>query len=231
MRLRALLLAALLVASARAQKPAPEPPPVPPTQLGVETLANSPTVVVARVIAVRPAGVGGELIRVRVLERMRGDASLRDAEVTLLAPAGSLSFGDEDLLFLRPFRSGDRLELVQLVSAHEPHYDERLSVVRRTIWLLEVHDPERRTDATLDLLIELLASDKDWTRGYALEELRWMAQQERPLFTPERIARLKAAGRVSPRSDVRTGVDSVTSLLTSPPARVPDEPATEHSRP
>src|SRR5262249_46752803 len=120
-RLRAALLVALLAASAGAQKPPPEPPPVPPTQLGIETPANSPTVVVARVISVRPAGVGGDLVRVRVLERMRGDESLRDAEVTVLSPAGALSFGDEDLLFLRPFRGGDRLELVQVLSAHEPH--------------------------------------------------------------------------------------------------------------
>jgi hypothetical protein len=165
-----------------------------------------------------------------VLERMRGDVA-RDAELSVLAPEATLVFGDENLLFLRPWRGGERLEVVQALSSHEPHYDERLSVVRRTIWLLEVRDPQRRIDATLDMLVELLASDKDWTRGYALGELRWMAQQVRWVFTDDRIVRLRAAGRTSPRDDVRTGVESVASLLTSRPARVPDDGATEHSRP
>lgn len=247
MSLRALLVAGTLCALLRGQsgpvqpaqpQPVPTPaaqkalpPGMPPTQLGVETLAESPVVVVARVVHVRQAGVGGELIRLRVLERMRGDAALRDAEVSMLAPAGSLPFGSEQLLFLRPFRGGERMEMVQCLSASEPHYDERLVVVRRTIWLLEVRETERRVDATLDLLIELLGSEKEWTRGYALGELRWMAQQARALFTPERIARLRAAGRVSPRADVRTGVDSVASLLTSAPSRVPSAPDAEHSRP
>jgi hypothetical protein len=228
---RALAVALLLAAAARAQAPPRDLPAVPPTQFGLQTLAVSPVVVVARVIAVRDAGPGSELVKVRVLERMRGKDIARDTELSLLAPQGALRFGEENLLFLRPWRSGERYEMVQRVGAHEPHYDQRLAVVRRSVWLIEERDGVRRTDATLDLLLELLGSEKEWTRGYALAELRWMAREQRWVFTPERSARLRAAGRVSPRDDVRSGVDSVAALLSSPVPRGPRDAATEQSRP
>lgn len=228
----AVLLALLLLARpAGAQATAAALPALPPTRLGLETLAHSPVVAVTVVIAVRPSGPGTDLVRVRLVERMRGAGLAAGDELSLLVPQGSLRFGSEDLLFLRPWRDGGRHELVQRVSASAPHWEERLSIVRRTLWLLEVSDPQRRVDATLDLLLELLASEREWTRGYALAELRWMAGAQRALFTPERIARVRAAGRVSRLADVRAGVDSVTSLLTSPPARAPSADGTEHPRP
>ena len=230
---RACLTVLLLTVAAAAQAGAPPPalPPVPPTQLGLQVLVNAPVVVVARTIEVRGAGPGSELLKVRVLERMRGLGLVRDSELSVLAPQGVLRFGEENLLCLRPWRSGERYEIVQRVGADEAHYDERLAVVRRTIWLLEERDPVRRVDATLDLLLELLGTDKDWSRGYALAELRWMAREQRWFFTPERTARLRAAGRVSPRDDVRSGVDSVAALLRSPVPSGPKAAATEQSRP
>jgi hypothetical protein len=229
---RALAALLLLRVLGAAQVPAPDAlPAMPPTRLGLETLAHSPVVAVTVVIAVRPSGPGTDLVRVRVVERMRGAGLAAGDELSLLVSQGSLRFGSEDLLFLRPWRDGGRHELVQRVAASVPHWEERLSIVRRTLWLLEVPDPQRRVDATLDLLLELLSSEREWSRGYALAELRWMAGAQRALFTPERVARLRAAGRVSRLPDVRAGVDSVTSLLTSPPARAPSADGTEHSRP
>ncbi len=231
--MRALAAVLLLGVVAVAQAPAAprELPAMPPTQLGLQTLAHSPIVAVTVVIAVRPSGPGTDLVRVRLVERMRGAGLSAGDELSLLAPQGALRFGSEDLLFLRPWRDGERHELVQRVAGDAPHWPQRLSIVRRTLWLLEVADAQRRVDATLDLLLELLASDHEWTRGYALAELRWMAAEQRWIFTPERGARLRAAGRVSRRADVRAGVDSVSSLLTSSPARAPSADDTEHSRP
>jgi len=230
---RALVAVLALAVAASAQDGAPPPalPPMPPTQFGLQVLDASPVVIVARTVDVRGIGPGTELLKVRVLERMRGLGIERDAELSVLAPQGLLRFGEENLLCLRPWRGGERYEIVQRVGADEAHYDERLSVVRHTIWLLEERDPVRRTDATLDFLLELLGADKDWSRGYALAELRWMAREQRWFFTPERTARLRAAGRVSPRDDVRSGVDSVAALLRSPVPRGPKAAATEQSRP
>jgi hypothetical protein len=222
----------LLAGAALAQGDVPRDlPAVPPTQLGLQTLAHSPVVVVARSIAVRPAAQGTDLVTLRVLERMRGDDVPREGELRVLAPQGVMRFGSEDLLFLRPWRGGERLEIVQRVASVEPHFEERLSVVRRTLWLLEERDPQRRADATLDLLVELLASPREWTRGYALAELRWMAQEQRWVFTPGRAARLSAAGRVSPHADVRAGVDSVAAALAPPGSGAPPASRTEQSRP
>ncbi|HEX5009026.1 MAG TPA: hypothetical protein VFY71_01400 [Planctomycetota bacterium] len=225
------MLGLALGAAAQDGAPPAALPPVPPTQFGLQVLVNSPVVVVARTVEVRGVGPATELLKVRVLERMRGLSIERDAELPVLAPRGLLRFGEENLLCLRPWRGGERYEIVQRVGADEAHYDERLSVVRRSIWLLEERDPMRRTDATLDFLLELLGTDKDWSRGYGLAELRWMAREQRWVFTAERTARLRAAGRASPRDDVRSGVDSVAALLRSPVPSGPQAAATEQSRP
>lgn len=227
---RALAALLLLPGLAMAQGPPPGAG-MPPTQLGQETLARSPVVAVTRVISVRPGGPGAELVRVRLVERMRGDGLAAGDELALLVPAGTLRFGSEDLLFLRPWRDGGRHELVQRVSAAEPHYEERLAVVRRSMWLIDAPDAQRRADATLDLLLELLAAPREWTRGYAAAELRWMARERRELFTPERLVRLRAAGRVSRHADARAAVDSVASLLSSPDPVAPGPAAPESSRP
>lgn|GEM_PF-1773507 len=229
---RSLALTGLLATAAAAQTGSPANlPAVPPTQLGLQTLAGSPVVVVARCIAVREAAHGTDVVKVRILERMRGEGVPRDAELLLLAPQGTLRFGSEDLLFLRPWRGGERFEIVQRVASVVPHFEERLSVVRRSVWLLEERDVQRRADATLDLLLELLGSAHEWTRGYALAELRWMALEQRWVFTPERLARLTTVARASPRAEVRAGVDSVAAALASPVGRAPQGATTEHSRP
>lgn len=227
---RALLVLALLLRLAAAQA-VPADPALPPTQLGQETLARSPVVAVTRVISVRPGGPGTDLVRVRLLERVRGAGLAAGDELALLVPQGTLRFGSEDLLFLRPWREGGRYELAQRVSAGEPHYEERLAVVRRTVWLVDAPDAQRRADATLDMLLALLASPREWTRGYAAAELRWMARERRELFTPERIARLRAAGRACRHADARAAVDSVASLLSSAAPVAPGTALPESSPP
>ncbi len=204
---------------------------VPPTRLGVQVLARAPVVVVGRVIAVREVGPGADLVRVRVEERMRGDDCRRGDELSILAGSGQFLFGSEDLLFLRPYRTAGRHEIVERVSSTDPHWAGRLSVTRRTIWLLEIADAEERADAALDMLLSQLVSRDDWLRGQALQELEWMAREQRWVFTAERRARLQSAARAVPDRDLRAGVEKVTSLLTSQDGRPPGAPPEEQSRP
>jgi hypothetical protein len=190
-------------------------PPVPPTRLGLQVLARCPAVVVARTISVRDAGLGASLLHLRVRERMLGADIAVDDDLQAFSASQQFRFGDEDLLFLRPYRSAGRYEVVERVSARDPHYAAKLAVARRSIWLMEIDEDERRIDATLEYLLTLLQSADEWSRQHALDELRWMATEQRELFTIDRAARLRAAGRASPRKEIAAGVESVSSLLTS----------------
>ena len=223
-------------ATAPAEPPAPPPPPrnfprVPPTRLGVETLARSPLVVVGRTASVRPVSAGTDLVHVRVLERVRGEGVRPGDEVAVLCASGQFLFGVEELLFLRPWRDGPRQELVARVSSLEEHYLRGLSLVRRAVFLSEIPELQARTEATLELLFGLLRDDDDWVRGYALSELRWMAQRQPWIWTVERIGRLRAAGRSNPRPEVAAGVESVASMLSSPPSGTDPEARTGQSPP
>ena len=216
--------------------PEPPPPPktfprVPPTRLGVETLAKSSLVVVGRTTSVRPVSAGTDLVHVRVLERMRGDGVQVGDDVAVLCTSGQFLFGIEDLLFLRPWRDGPRQELVARVSSVEEHYARGLSLVRRAIFLSEIPELQARTEATLDLLYGLLRDEDEWVRGYALSELRWMAQRQPWIWSAERIGRLRAAGRSNPRAEVAAGVESVASVLSSPPSGTDPEARTGQSPP
>jgi hypothetical protein len=223
------LLAALPLLLATVLQAAP--PRVPPTRLGVQVLARCPVVVVARTISVRDAGLGASLVHLRVLERMLGPDTRAGDDLPAFSAGQQFQFGDEDLLFLRPYRSAGRYEIVDRVSARDPHYGAKLFIARRNIWLMEIPEDERRIDATLELLLMLLQSADEWTRLHALEELRWMAVEQREVFTLDRTARLRAAGRASARREIAAGVESVASLLTSRAQRAPAGDDKEQSRP
>jgi hypothetical protein len=223
---------ALAVSVCAQDAPAPEPPPpVPPTRLGVELLATCPLVVVARAIATRPAAIGTELVRVRVLERMLGAGTRPGDELALLTPDGQFEFGSEDLLFLRPYGEGGRLEVAERIASTDAHYESKLSITRRSIWLMEIADAEQRNDAAFALLFDLLRSKDAWTRRHALDELTWMATASHGLFTGSRRARLLAAGRVSLHEEVSRGVESVARLLESEDDRLREAAEKEQSRP
>jgi len=212
--LGAVLLAGLTAAAAAAAQTA-VPLPVPPTRLGIQVLARCPVVVVARTFSVRDAGMGSSLLHVRVLERMLGTEVAPDQDLPVFSVSQQFQFGDEDLLFLKPYRSAGRYEVVERVSSRDPHYEAKLSYARRCAWLTEIRETEARTDATLGLLCSLLQSRDTWTAQQALDELRWMASEVPDCFTPARVARLRAAGRTCLRTDVAAGVENVATLLTS----------------
>jgi hypothetical protein len=190
-------------------------PPVPPTRLGIQVLARCPVVVVARTISARDAGLGASLLHVRVLERMLGADVRPDDDLSVFSASQQFSFGDEDLLFLKPYRSAGRYEVVERVSSRDPHYEAKLSYARRCAWLMEIRDDEERTDATLTLLLSLLQSRDDWTAREALDELQWMANALPDCFTPARTARLRAAGRTCLRKEIAEGVENVATVITS----------------
>jgi hypothetical protein len=214
-----------------AQPTAGREPPVPPMRIGRDLLARCPLVVVARTITAREATVSSDLLHVRVVERMLGRAVKPGDELTVLSPVGQFQFGDEDLLFLRPYRDGNRYEVVERVSSTDPNYEAKLSISRRSIWLMEIPEPEQRADATLSLLLRLLGSRDRWTRSHAIDELAWMAREHHALFTPARRARLISAGRVSPHQAVREGVESVAKLLSSLDKRLRETTNQEQSPP
>jgi len=211
--LAALILMLALVAAAQGQSA--RTPAVPPTRLGIQVLARCPVVVVARTISVRDAGLGASLLHVRVLERMLGSEVHAEDDLSIFSASQEFQFADEDLLFLRPYRSAGRYEVVERVSSRDPHYAAKLSYARRSVWLMEIRDAEERTDATLTMLLSLLQSNDDWTALQALDELRWMATEVPDCFTPGRTQRLRAAGRICLRKEVAAGVESVATLLTS----------------
>jgi hypothetical protein len=222
------LLGTLLVPQ---RAPAPRPPGVPPTRLGVQLLANCPVIIVARTIAIREAAIGTELLRVRVVERMLGADTRPGAELSVLTAAGQFLFGSEDLLFLRPYGEGGRFELVERIAISDKHYAAKLTITRRTIWLMEIADAEQRNDAALALLFDLLRSKDEWTRLHALDELTWLATTQHELFTPSRRARLVTAGRVSPHEQVSLRVESVARMLESGDTRLREAAEKEQSRP
>jgi hypothetical protein len=207
------------------------PPAVPPTRLGIQVLARCPVVVVARTISVRDAGLGASLLHVRVVERMLGAQVKPDDDLPVFSASQQFQFGDEDLLFLRPYRSAGRYEVVERVSARDPHYASKLSYARRNAWLTEVRDTEERVDATLTMLLSLLQSPDEWTALQALDELRWMAGEVPDCFTAGRIQRLRAAGRICLRKEIAAGVESVATLLTSRAIRAAPGRDKEQSRP
>jgi hypothetical protein len=222
---------ALLPQEAPAPRPPADPPAVPPTRLGTELLASCPVVVVARTIAIREAAIGTELLRVRVVERMLGAATRAGEELSLLTAEGQFVFGSEDLLFLRPYGEGGRFEVVQRVASTDKHYAAKLTIARRSIWLMEIADAEQRHEATLALLFDLLRSKDEWSRRHALDELAWMATARHALFTVSRRARLQTAGRVSPHEEVGRGVERVVQILESEDARLREAPEKEQSPP
>ncbi|MHC4846752.1 MAG: hypothetical protein ACYTCU_11420 [Planctomycetota bacterium] len=227
----ALFLALALQAVPEAKGNEKPPDPFPPSRLGVEWIGPSPVVVVARTISVRDAGLGAALLHVRVIERMRGqDVAVGDS-LAVFTAGDHFAFGSEDLLFLRPFRESGRFEVVQRISVREGQYAAMVSITRRTIWLMEIEDPERRIDATIDLLLGLLRSRDTWTRRYGLEELRWMAEHRHAIFAQDRRERVRTAARASAHQDVKTGVVSVTRALAAKDSRLRIDEGLEQSDP
>lgn len=227
-----LLMLVLALQTAPEVKATTKPPePFPPSRLGAEWIGPSPIVVVARTISVRDAGLGAALLHVRVLERMRGEGVSVDDSLTVFSASDRFSFGSEDLLFLRPFRESGRFEVVHRISVRESQYSAMVSITRRTIWLMEIENPERRIDATIDLLLGLLRSRDTWTRRYGLEELRWMAEHRHAIFTQDRRERVRTAARASAHPEVKTGVVSVTRALAAKDSRLRDDEGSEQSKP
>ncbi len=226
-----LLVACMAGSAAAAPLQSARQTAVPPTRLGIEMLARCPLVVVGRTISVRDAGLGSSLLHVRVLERMVGSTVHADDDVSVFSVSQEFQFGDEDLLFLRPYRSAGRYEVVERVSSRDPHYAAKLSYARRNVWLMEIRDTEERIDATLTMLLSLLQSADEWTSTQALDELRWMANEVPDCFTPGRTQRLRAAGRICLRKEIAAGVENVATLLTSRADRAASSRDKGQSRP
>jgi len=225
----ALLLALVFQSAPEAEAALPEP--FPPSRLGVEWLGHSNVVVVARTISVRDAGLGAALLHVRVLERMRGEGVSVGDSLTVFSAGDHFTFGSEDLLFLRPFRASGRYEVVHRVSVREGQYAAMVTITRRTVWLMEIEDVERRIDATIDLLLDLLRSRDAWSRRYGLGELRWMVEHRHAIFTLDRRERVRTAARASAHPEVKTGVVSVTRTLAEQDSRMPHDEGLEQSAP
>jgi hypothetical protein len=225
------LLLSLALQTAPDQAPPRAAPVSPPSRLGVELLGPCPVVVVARTISVRDAGLGAALLHVRVVERLRGEDITAGDALTVFSVADHFRFGSEDLLFLQPFRQSGRFEVVHRISVRESQYAAMLSIVRRTVWLMEIEDVEARRDASLDLILGLLRSRDEWTRRYGLEELRWMAEHQHAIFSGDRRDRLRTAGRASAHPEVKAGVVIVTRALVAKDSRLQRADGLEQSRP
>ncbi len=191
----------------------------PSTRLGEELLARCPVVVVARVISVRRAGLSAQLLSLRVVERMLGPDAAPDSVLSVFAPPSELAFGHELLAFLEPQGDAGRFRLVFQVPSSDAHYEAKLALTRRQVWLLEEPDPERRIDLTFLLLFRSLASADPWVRGHALEELQSLATRHPALFTDARRQGLKAVVAGLQDEAVLAGVERVAALLRAAEAR------------
>lgn len=203
----------------------------PPTRLTTELLRNEPLVVLTRTEGASVAGPGVAVVRVRVERQLYGPPVVPGQTLVVFAYPGHFQPGSRQLVYLEPFRGGQRYRPIQLVDARDPDWRGKLTVTEALLAVAAEPAAGRRDAATVDLLLAWLGHSEAWMRAFALGEWRWIAAQRPDVLTPSRLARLTAAGARSPDESVRRGVLSVAKAAAEQPSALPAPAQQESSRP